>query len=359
MTRKLAIIGYGGMGQWHHTAISNNTPEISVYGAYDVREEACEKATENGLHIYKSFQETLDDPAIEIILIATPNDVHKEYSIKALEAGKNVVCEKPVTMNAQELEEVIIAAKKSGKLFSIHHNRRWDRDYVTIKKIISQNIIGKPYYIETRVQGARRHMHGWRGHAINGGGMVLDWGIHLLDQLLYLTDSPVVSVDAHLLKVFSEECEDNFKAFIRFENGLSALVEISTNSFITQPRWFMNCYEGTAVIKDFEVSGEIVRIVDDGNIEWADEIVYTAAGPTRMMAPRPKHTMESLELPEVFEGEYGAYKIHYTPYYDNIVQVLDGKAELIVTAEQALRVMKLVDTIFRCGEQGHGEACRI
>jgi predicted dehydrogenase len=69
--------------------------------------------------------------------------------------------------------------------------------------------------------------------------------------------------------------------------------------------------------------------------------------------------METLPLPELSKGEYGEYSTHYTPYYENIVQVLDGKAEPAVTPEQALRVMKLVDTIFRCAEQGHGEACRI
>ena len=359
MARGLAIIGYGGMGQWHHKGISENNPGISISGAYDIREEACAKAAASGLRVYNSFQEAIDDPAVDIILITTPNDIHKDLSIAALKAGKHVICEKPVTMNAAELEEVIPVAKQTGKLFSIHHNRRWDRDFVIVKKILGQNIIGKPYYIESRVQGARRNMHGWRSHAVNGGGMVLDWGIHLLDQLLFLTDSPVVSVDAHLFKVFSTECEDNFKTFLRFENGLSALVEISTNSFIGQPRWHISCEDGTAVIKNFDLEGEIVRIVDDGGMEWADEIVYTSAGPTRTMAPRPKHTMEALPLPELHKGEYGEYTTHYTPYYENITAVLDGRADPIVTPEQALRVMKLVDTIFRCAAQGHGEACRI
>lgn len=67
-------------------------------------------------------------------------------------------------------------------------------------------------------------MHGWRGYKVNGGGMVLDWGVHLVDQLLDMTDSPVVSVDAHLLSVFTPEVEDNIKILLRFENGLSALV---------------------------------------------------------------------------------------------------------------------------------------
>ena len=358
MAKKLAIIGYGGMGGWHHKCIQTNIPQIRVTGAYDIRKEAMDKAAENGLHAYESLTVLLNDPDIDIVTIATPNDVHKDISIAALRAGKHVICEKPVTMNAAELEEIIPIAQKCGKIFSIHQNRRWDRDFLTAKKIISDGVIGSPYYIETRVQGSRRSMHGWRGYRVNGGGMVLDWGIHLLDQLLFLLESPVISVDTHLLKIFSNEVDDNFKVFLRFENGISALVEIATNCLIEQPRWHISCDVGTAVIKNFSCEGEMVKLISDGEMGWEDEVIYTAAGPTRTMAPRPKHTIQVLSLPEITEG-YSDWEKNTSPYYDNIAEVLEGKAELIVKPEQALRVMKLVDTIFRCAEQGHGGACRI
>jgi len=358
MISKMAIIGYGGMGGWHHQCLQKNVPEITVTGAYDLRKEALEKAAQAGLRTYRKLEDVLNDSKIDIVLIATPNDVHKTLSIAALEAGKHVICEKPVTMNTVELEEIAPVAKKANKLFSIHHNRRWDKDFLTAKKILADNMIGKPYYIETRVQGARRNMHGWRGYAINGGGMVLDWGIHLLDQLLFLIESPVVSVDAHLLCVFSSEVEDNFKAFLRFANGISALVEISTNCFIFQPRWHISCESGTAIIHNFSCEGEIIKIINDEEMSWADEIVYTAAGPTRTMAPRPSHTMETLPLPQITE-DFGNYHDNTSPYYKNIVQVLKGEASPIVTITQALRVMKLVDLIFKCAQQGYGEQCNI
>jgi len=354
----MAIIGYGGMGQWHHKCILKNVPEITVKGAYDVRSEALETATDAGLHTYDSLQSALSDPEVGIVLIATTNEVHKDIAIAALEAGKHVICEKPVTMNAAELEEIAPVAKKSGKIFTIHHNRRWDKDFVTARKILTDDTIGKPYYIETRVQGARRNMHGWRGYVINGGGMVLDWGIHLLDQLLYMIDSPVVSVDSHLFQVFSSEVEDNFKTFLRFGNGLSAMVEISTNCFIFQPRWHISCEGGTAVIDNFSCEGKIVKLICDEQMGWADEIVYTAAGPTRTMAPRPNHTMETLPLPEITE-DFGDYHENTSPFYKNFVKALKGEEKQVVTIDQALRVMKLIDLIFKCANQGHGEKCNI
>ena len=117
MSYKAAIIGYGGMGEWHHKNIKERIPQIEVIGAYDVREEARDKALQNGLKAYSSLEELLNDKEISIVTIATPNNFHKDISIKAMEYGKNVVCEKPVTMNAQELEEIIEASKNITSYF--------------------------------------------------------------------------------------------------------------------------------------------------------------------------------------------------------------------------------------------------
>lgn len=227
-----AIIGYGGMGAWHHESIAKKVPGIEVAAAYDVRQEALDKAAASGLRAYATLEELLEDRTIDLVTIATPNNFHKDLVIRCLESGKHVVCEKPVAMNAAELTEMMAAAERTGRLFSIHQNRRWDKDYRIIKKLVQENTLGKPYFIESRVQGSGGGMHGWRGHKINGGGMLYDWGVHLLDQLMELIDSPVVSVTAHQVSLFSEEIDDNVKLLLRFENGVSALCEMETNCFI-------------------------------------------------------------------------------------------------------------------------------
>lgn len=348
---QLAIIGYGGIGDWHYQNITERVPGIKVKGVYDIRPEANEKARANNLYVYKTLEELLKDDDIDTVTIAVPNNFHKDLAIQCLNHGKNVICEKPVTMNAAELEEIIKISKETEKLFSIHQNRRWDNDYKIIKKILADNTIGTPYFIESRVQGSRRALHGWRGYAENGGGMVYDWGVHLFDQLLDLIDSPVVSVSAHLFSVFSDEVDDNFKVLMRFENGISALVEIATNCFIHQPRWHVSGKDGTAVIHNWDCDGEIIKLATDGVLKWEDDIVYTAAGPTRTMAPRPDDTTKQLPLPKV--------KANWTDYYNNILDVLDHKAELIVKPEQALRVMYLIDLIFESSKIGKPLECKI
>lgn len=351
MKHTMAIVGFGGMGGWHAENVASKISEITVKGVYDIRGEACEKAREKGLQVFEHFEELLQDTEIDLVTIATPNDFHKEYALRCLRAGKNVVCEKPVTMNVAELEEIIKAAKDSGKVFSIHQNRRWDKDFTIIRNVIKEGNIGKPYFIESRVQGSRRAMYGWRGHKQNGGGMVLDWGVHLIDQFLNLIESPVVSVDAHLFNLYSDEVEDNIKILLRFENDVSALCEMSTNCLINNPRWHISCTDGTVVVEDWSCKGKIVKLNADEEMAWDDDIVYTEAGPTRTMAPRPVYTTRILELPEV--------NTDWCDYYKNIVKVMEGEEKLIVTPEQALRVMKVIEKVFESQAIGSGVRCFI
>ena len=346
-----AIIGYGGMGSWHHDSITEKVPGLQVVGAYDVRPEALEKAASKGLHTYQTLEELLADTSLDLVTVATPNNFHKDLVIRCLESGKNVVCEKPVAMNAAELTEMIAASERTGRLFSVHQNRRWDKDYAIIKKLVQENTLGKPYFIESRVQGSSGGMHGWRGHKINGGGMLYDWGVHLLDQLMDMIDSPVVSVTAQLQSLFSDEIDDNVKLLLQFENGVSALCTMETNCFIPLPRWHMCCEQGTVVVESWSAQGEIVQLAEGGKMEWTDEIVYTEAGPTRTMAPRPVNTTKHSPLPEVHTD--------WSDYYNNIVAVLDNRAELIVKPAQVLRVMRVIDLAFESSRQGVGLSCHI
>ena len=351
MNTCLGIIGYGGMGSWHHKSIAETVPAIRVKGVYDVRQEALDKAAAAGLLAYPTLEALLADEEINLVTIAVPNNFHKELAIRALRAGKNVVCEKPVTLNAAELEEIIAVAAETGLLFSVHQNRRWDRDYRMIRTACESGMIGQPYFIESKVQGSRGSMHGWRGYKENGGGMLLDWGVHLIDQLMDMIPAPVVSVDAHLLSIFTPGVDDNIKVLLRFGNGVSALLEMATNCFINAPRWHVTCERGTMVIDNWECEGKIVQLNEEGTMTWEDDIVYTAAGPTRTMAPRPAYTTRELPLPDVTTS--------WSDYYNNINDVLHGRAELIVRPEQALRVMRVIDLLFAAERDGCGKSYSI
>ncbi len=348
---QVAIIGCGGMGNWHYDQITKNNSDLVIKGGFDLRAEAMESLEKRGLVCYTSVEEILADSEITLVVIATPNNFHKNLSIACLKAGKHVVCEKPVTMNAKELEEIIAVAKETGKLFTVHQNRRWDKDYCIIKDIVAKNTLGAPYFIESRVLGSRGSMHGWRGYKENGGGMLLDWGPHLIDQVIQLIDSPVIELDGHLLSIFTPEVDDSIKLILRFENGVTAILEMATNCFINQPRWHMSCYDGTAVIEDWSCNGKMVQNKIGSEMLWADDIVYTEAGPTRTMAPRPKEAMVESPLPQV--------ETNLNEFYENVVDVINGKAQLLIKPEESLRVMKIIDGLFASNEAKCAITCRI
>lgn len=334
---EIAIIGYGGMGSCHAEHILSMPEEFHLAGVYDINPEKIALARSKGIRGYDSLEDLFSDETVRSVIIATPNNFHKELSIQAMRAGKNVICEKPVMMCAKELEEVLAVSKETGRQFSVHQNRRWDEDFRIVKKVIEDGMIGEPFYIESRVQSSNGVPGDWRCVKEAGGGMLLDWGVHLIDQILWMVKSPVKEVYTHMFSVKFPEVDDNFKLLLRFENGLSVLVEVDTYTFINLPRWHVSGTAGTVQVDDWSCDGRIVR-AKTSEMYWEPGIVYTAAGPTRTMAPRPKETLEELSLPEVVTD--------VRDYYRNFRDADLGKAELIVKPQEALRVMRLIDVVF-------------
>ena len=333
-----AVIGYGGMGSWHIEQMLNKFGgRAKVLGIYDIDPEAAKRAEEDGIHAYASREELLADERIDLVTIATPNDVHKEIAIAALNAGKNVISEKPVTLSIPDYEEMVAAAKKNGKLFTTHQNRRWDEDYLIVRKLIDDNTLGNVFRIEHRVQGSRGVPGDWRNQKEHGGGMVLDWGIHLLDQVLQMTyPHRLVSVYNELTYVTNENCDDGFRATLIFDNGLSFYVEVTTSNFIELPLWYVLGENGSAVINNWNYDGKIVKVSD---WEKRDAVpIQAGAGITKTMAPRTDETIKRYPLPRV--------NADWSEYYANIFDTLEGKATQIVTHDQQRRLLKLVDALF-------------
>lgn len=342
---KLGIIGFGGMARSHYDRVLQAPYErFETKGVFDISPLACEAAKKRNLHVYGSLDELLSDKEIDCVLIATTNDAHRSISVKAMRAGKNVICEKPVTMSSAELWEVMEVAKETGKVFTIDQNRRTNRDFVLMKRNVEQGVIGKPVVIESRVEGSRGMPKGWRTLKALGGGMMLDWGVHLIDQLLYMTDEKVTQVYCKMLRIQYPEVEDNFHLTLTFESGLVAIIEVGTNHYVTHPRWYVMGEDGTLQIDGWNCEGKIVRRTDKEDV-WAEEIFYTEAGPTKTMAPRSQKSTETIELSLPADVTDSISVV-----YDQFLDAVEGKAELTITAEQAMRVMQVMEAAFRSAE---------
>lgn len=339
---RLGIVGYGGMGRWH--AFKSDMVEcIEVAGVYDIDPKRMEKAANEDWHIYESLEQMLADPTVELVTVAIPNHLHLEVCVKAMEAGKHVVCEKPVALNSQQLEEMIDVSRRTGTLFTVHQNRRWDEDFLIVKKLLEENTLGQVFRIESRVHGSRGVPGDWRHYKRYGGGMVLDWGVHLLDQALLLTDSPLKKVYAQLTYVTGGDCDDGFTAQLTFENGLTMEVQVGTSNFISLPRWYVLGTNGSAVINTFRKHDGKVVMVSDWEKRDAAPVV-TAAGLTKTMAPRTEETIREYPLPHVDSD--------VRDFYRNVCAVIHGHGECLVCHHQVRRVMRLMEAVFRSAETG-------
>ena len=126
------LIGFGGMGKWH-TEILENVPEIELAGIYDIKEEKENLQKKQDFIHMKTEEAMLADESIDVILVATPNDTHRPIALRAMEAGKNVIVEKPATLSLKELTELEDMAGKTGQFLTVHQNRRWDEDLLTVR----------------------------------------------------------------------------------------------------------------------------------------------------------------------------------------------------------------------------------
>lgn len=341
-TVNVAVIGYGGMGKWHTKRLSEIEGVVSLIGVYDIKADRNDAAREAGIRAYDSLEALLADKDVDVCTIAIPNDVHKEVAIKCMAAGKAVVCEKPVTLSTADLEEMIAASEKYGQLFTVHQNRRWDEDFRVADKIVKDGELGRVFRISSRVHGSRGIPGDWRNTKAQGGGMVLDWGVHLLDQMNMMMGELPVSVYATLSNVTNEEVDDGFTSIFKFKNGTEFIVEVGTSNFIKLPRWYIEGLNGTAQIDTFHVdeAGKIVIAIED---EEHDAVpIVTAAGLTKTMAPRSPETIREFPLPRVDTD------IH--DYYKNIAAVVNGEGTQIVTHDQQRQVMRLMEAIFESAE---------
>ncbi|MHA0855547.1 Gfo/Idh/MocA family protein [Paenibacillus sp. CMAA1364] len=336
----LAIIGYGGMGDYH-TQLIDKVEQITVTGVFDIVELRMKLAESKGYRAYDSLQSMLTDETVDIVLIATPNDVHKELAIQALRAGKHVVCEKPVTITSSDLLEIMKVAEEENRIFMVHQNRRWDEDFLIIKDIVDKRKIGEVFHLESRVQGANGIPGDWRQLKAYGGGMLLDWGVHLLDQLLLLTDSKIESVSANLSTILGTEVDDGFTSYIRFKDGLTAVIEVGTTNYIKLPRWYVKGLEGTAVILDWDLSGEIVK--NNPAVDKVEPIpIQAGRGLTKTMAPPSEESTVRLPIERISDSGQ--------EFYSNLVAVIEGINEPAVKNEEVYRVLVLIETIFEAAE---------
>lgn len=336
---KFGIIGFGFMGQTHAETIEKL--EFAELLAVCDTNALQFKHAPAGVETFLKADELLATD-INTVIIAVPNHLHLEMVKKAAEAGKDIICEKPAAMNATEFEEMMQITQAANVRFTIHHQRRWDKDYRIAKEVYDSQTLGNVFTIKNSLYGFNGNMHDWHIYPEFGGGMLYDWGVHLLDQILFmLAPSKLESVYANVRNVINKNVDDYFNILLYFDNGVTAQVELGTYMLNDKENWFERHWflggdKGSANIDGFNPQGSITRTTELLQ-SVGSKATMTPAGPTRSFGPPPPGRIVSEDLPEV--------DVNHEMFFENYNKFVQGEEDLVVKPKQIYQLMQLVDAI--------------
>ena len=339
---RIGVIGVGAIGQGHVNAFSNN-PRAKVVAICDKDEtwlDHCKQAW-SVPYAFSSWEDVVACREVDAVAVCLPTVFHDPVAIAALNAGKHVLCEKPMAANAEKAQEMADAAKATGRTLMISYNQRFGSDIQYLKKYIDEGHLGDIYFVRAawrrpmgmfpkpdspRVTG--NYSRNWFNEKAMGGGVTTDLGSHIVDLAMYLTGFPklkqVVGVAYNrflpeALKRYGVPCDadDHSVGFVRFENGMSMQFEASFGSYIESEKIVLAFYgdKGGA----HRESGQPLKLFG----RTAGEYVTTV--------PR-------------FDSPGSSPMVHFVDC------VLDGKTP-IVTPEQGVAVSRILDGIYRSTEE--------
>jgi predicted dehydrogenase len=190
---------------------------------------------------------TRDD--VDAVVVTTPNAQHRDVAVAAARAGKHVLVDKPLARTTAEADEMIAAASAAGRSISVYQNRRWDADYLTVKRLIRSCAIGEVFHYESFVGGYGHPCNFWHSDEEVSGGAVYDWGSHFLDWILDLLPQPVASVTAaaHKRRWYDVTNADHSRVTIAFDDGAEAEFVHSDLAAAMKPKWYVLGTEGAIV----------------------------------------------------------------------------------------------------------------
>ena len=274
----MAIIGFGSMGEVHAGWINRSKDLKLVAVSKKVENRVDEIKNKFGVEVYLDNHKLLVRSDIDYVVIAATNEVHEELTIEAFKNGKNVIVEKPMSTSYESTLRMIDAAKQYQKKLFVYHSQRWDKDFLFVKETIESGVLGDILLIEANtLEYGERWAHGgihgienpWRIKAEYGGGILFDWGPHLVDHILQIMKKDPIEIYGVLQnRIWSSEVEDFFFACLEFENKTICHIRAFSNCYIPPPRWFIVGTLGTLLVKGSLDSlwdeAEMIYVKSDG-----------------------------------------------------------------------------------------------
>lgn len=332
---KVGVVGYGGafnMGKKHLEEMTQ--AGMTPFAVCEVDPERLKVAEDDfpGIETYGSLKAMLKQSDVNLLVHITPHNLHFPLAMQCVKAGKHVVTEKPFVVTTAEADKLIAEAKKQKVMVSTYHNRHWDGHILrAVKEVAEKKTIGEVYKVEAHMGGYGMPREWWRSSQSVSGGILYDWGVHLLEYSLQIIPSEVTEVSGYaqsgywptLMKAshpWKKDCiDDEATAVVRFKNG--AFINLSISQLRSDPKPNQISFFGT--------KGAYAINFNEG---W-----------TVRKANRSGKLVEKT-------GKHPAGKQHL--FYKNIAEYMTGQAKLIITPEWARRPIHILDLAGKSAKLG-------
>lgn len=336
---KVGIVGYGFAGRGLHSYLVQRTQGLQLEAVVSPSlEKRLEAQQQYGVKTFACLEEMLNEQDISLVIIATPHHLHAQQAILTMNAGKHCVVDKVMCMNAREAQMMIDASQRNKVLLSVFQNRRWDWDFLTIKQAIKSGLIGEPFRFESKVSRYKPPSR-WRAEKVAMGGILYDWGAHLIDQALQLVPETVQHVYCHISnRHWPTDIGTHCQLLLKFANDIMFEIEISYLCHVKRPRWIVLGTQG-ALCK-YGLDPQEAAILS-GNLDLAAE-----DSANRLQIDYEQNGVSHHQIIDSIQCSWQSF-------YENIVNVLHGRAELIVKPSEIKLQMQILDAAMQSATLGN------
>jgi predicted dehydrogenase len=327
-----ALLSYGMSGEIFHA------PLLETHQGFRLSKIVQRNSTRANVRyphvkIVREVEEVFNDPAIELIVVNTPNDTHYPYAVRALEAGKHVIVEKPFSVTTAEADALISLGKKTGKMLTVFQNRRWDGDFITIRNILKDKLVGTIAEFELHYDRYRNYIEAntWKEEAAPGTGILYNLGSHMLDQVLVLFGMPK-EVDARMgIQRPGGKVDDYYDVRLQY-SGFHAIVKSSYLVREPVPRYIIHGTGGSFIKFGIDPQEQALKEGKiPGSTSWGCD--------PREYWGKLNTSLGSLHVEGVVETVPG----NYLAFYKNVYDVVREGKDLIVKPEESRDVIRLIE----------------
>ncbi|MFZ6010425.1 MAG: Gfo/Idh/MocA family oxidoreductase [Bacteroidota bacterium] len=327
-----ALLSYGMSGKIFHAPLLHAHPGFVMTKVWQ-RNSQDARSRYPDVTVVSSLHDILEDNSIELVIVNTPNHTHFDFAAKALEAGKHVVLEKPFTTDVKEGEKLITLAQQKRKILTVFQNRRWDGDFMAVKKIIKKKSLGHLVEFEAHYDRYRNYVEAntWKEEPGKGVGILYNLGSHMIDQVLSLFGKPA-AVDARLgIQRPGGKVDDYYD--IRME--YPGLLVILKSSYLVRepgPRYILHGVDGSFVKYGIDPQEQSLKDgVIPGTAGWGtEEKKYWGKLNTQVDGDH-------------YEGLVETEPGNYLLFYDNVYEAVRDNKPLIVKPEESLQGICVIE----------------